>query len=101
MLYARGAGIPRNSEEAVKWYLKAAKQGQVDAQYDLATAYYMGDRGVARDDKTAFVWLTIALPSLRGVIREFAIGKRDLIAEKLTPEQLAEAQKIAAEWKPR
>ncbi len=101
MLYARGAGIPRNSEEAVKWYLKAAKQGQVDAQFDLATAYFMGDRGVAKDDKTAFVWLTIALPNLKGIIRELAIGARKTIAKSLTPEQLAEAQKIAAEWKPR
>jgi hypothetical protein len=33
--------------------------------------------------------------------REVIIGERDLIAPKMTPEQIAEAQRMAREWEPK
>jgi hypothetical protein len=32
--------------------------------------------------------------------RDKAVKNRDLMAAKMTPEQIAEAQKLAGEWKP-
>jgi Sel1 repeat len=42
-------------KEAVKWFRKAAEQGQTDAQYSLGECYYEGN-GIARDDKEAVKW---------------------------------------------
>jgi TPR repeat protein len=39
MMYRRGKGVRRNSAEAVKWYRKAAEQGDADAQ-DMLNHYY-------------------------------------------------------------
>jgi TPR repeat protein len=40
----------------VKWYRKAAEQGDVQAQYDLGKRYHEG-LGVAKDDNEAIKWL--------------------------------------------
>ena len=42
-----GRSIAQNYVEAVKWYRKAAGQGNPDAQYDLGVCYYRG-QGVAK-----------------------------------------------------
>jgi len=34
-MYRKGKGVPKNKAEAVKWYRKAAEQGDADAQYWL------------------------------------------------------------------
>ena len=44
-----------NFEEAVKWYRKAAEQGDADAQFNLALMYDYG-RGVTEDDAEAVRW---------------------------------------------
>ena len=44
-----------NDAEAVKWYRKAAEQGNADAQYKLGDCYRYGD-GVEEDDTQADKW---------------------------------------------
>jgi len=34
------------------------------------------------------------------VIRDLTVERRDEVAAKMTPAQIAEAQKLAREWKP-
>lgn len=41
-LYENGSGIYANSNEAIKWYQKAALQGHLDAQYRLGMCYLYG-----------------------------------------------------------
>jgi len=36
--YYNGTSVPRNYEEAVKWFTLAAKQGHADSQYYLESA---------------------------------------------------------------
>ena len=48
-----------NYEEAVKWYTKAAEQGDADAQYKLGRCYYEG-KGVEEDKEEAVKWYTKA-----------------------------------------
>jgi uncharacterized protein len=34
-------------------------------------------------------------------MRKLAVNGRDMVAAKMTPAQIAEAQKLAREWKPK
>jgi len=47
-MYQRGNGVPKDSAEAVKWWSKAAEQGDATAQYGLGNVYREG-RGVPKD----------------------------------------------------
>lgn len=50
-----GVGVPKDKAEAVKWYRKAADQGNADAQYYLGMMYELGS-GVAIDLPEALKW---------------------------------------------
>ena len=90
-MYDNGYGVSQDYEEAVKWYLRAAEQGSDRAQYNLGLMYDVG-YGVPQDFVRAHMWYDIA-----GV--EVAISYRDYVAREMTPDQIAEAQKLAREWK--
>lgn len=51
--------VPRDDAQAALWYLKAAQQGQVNAQSNLGLMYAEG-RGVPRDYVEAVRWYTRA-----------------------------------------
>ena len=90
-MYDNGYGVPQDYKEAIKWYLRAAEQGNNRAQYNLGLMYDVG-YGVPQDIVRAHMWYDIA-----GV--EVAISYRDYVAREMTPAQIAEAQKLAREWK--
>jgi uncharacterized protein len=50
-----GKWVERNEAEAVKWFKKAAKQGQAEAMFALSKLYLAG-RGVAVDMDKAMEW---------------------------------------------
>ena len=55
-LYENGfGGVSQDAAEALKWYRKAAEQGNVRAQYHLGYCYFKG-QGVAQDYVEAFRW---------------------------------------------
>ncbi len=63
---------------------------------------YATGQGVARDYVLAHMWYDIAASQFVGVKdREKAAKYRDDVASKMTPEQIAEAQRMAREWKPK
>ena len=41
-MYDKGRGVPQDYSQAVKWYRKAAKQGDASAQYNLVVMYAKG-----------------------------------------------------------
>jgi len=90
-MYDNGYGVPQDYTEAIKWYRRAAEQGSDRAQYNLGLMYDVG-YGVPQDFVQAHMWYDIA-----GV--EVAINYRDYVAREMTPAQIAEAQKLAREWK--
>ena len=57
-MYSSGEGVTMNSEEAAMWFLKAAEQGHVEAQYKLAMKY-TSDFNMTREDKmkTSAKWM--------------------------------------------
>ena len=92
VMYANGRGVLQDDKEAVKWYTKAAEQGDADAQLNLGVMYAKG-RGVLQDNVYAHMWANIG--SSNGSKNG---GKlRDYVAENMTPEQIAEAQRLARE----
>ena len=93
-LYVEGAGVPQDFAKAIDWYRRAANQGYPSAQFNLGMMYITG-KGVARDYVTAYTFISLAVANgLAGV--EIA---RDQLAERMTAEQIAEAQRRVREWK--
>ncbi len=94
-MYNNGEGVPQNYAEAAKWYRRAAEQGQAEAQASLGAAYAMGS-GVLQDYLLAHMWFNLAA----GQGHAGALKARIAIEEAyLTPAQIAEAQRLAREWK--
>ena len=91
-MYEEGEGVLQDYKEAVKWYTKGAEHGDADAQTNLGVMYVQG-RGVLQDNVYAHMWWNIA--SSKG--SEIARKNRDMVAEKMTSEQIAEAQRLARE----
>ena len=74
-----------------------AEQGDAKAQLNLGRAYSLGE-GVPQDYVQAHMWLNLAASKLKGEDRDTVLKLRDLAAEKMTWEQLSEAQRLAREW---
>jgi S1-C subfamily serine protease len=95
-LYADGKGVPQDYKEALKWQTKAAKQGFDMAQYFLGWMYYKG-QGVPKDYIEAYKWWNLA--ASQGY--DEAAKKREFIKEIMTPQQIAEAQRLCREFRPK
>jgi uncharacterized protein len=96
VMYDKGLGIPQDYTDAVRWYRTAAEHGNAEAQLNLAVMYALG-KGIPQDFVTAHMWLNVAAGSGNKAAEE----GRDMIAAQMTYEQIAEAQKLAREWKPK
>ena len=86
----------KNPTEAVKWYRRAAAQGNAAAQNNLGVAYQTGE-GVPMDYVEAYKWLNLA--AAQGDTD--AINNRDGLVSHMTPDQIAEAQELSRELTPR
>ena len=130
-LYLIGRGVPQDNEEAVRWFTKAAEQGDSDAQTNLGSLYLLGDRipqdytealkwlhaaadqghpfaqmklgilyedahGVPQDYVQAYMWFSLA--AQQSMSAEAFLGD---LTKRMTPTQIAEAQKLAREWTPK
>lgn len=100
-VYAKGEGAPSDIVESAKWYKKSAEQGNAGAQAALSLIYAKGE-GVPQSFVEAHKWSDLAASnSLDKNIHDKNIKNRDTLAVNMTPAQIAEAQKLAREWKPR
>jgi uncharacterized protein len=88
--YHNGEGITRDYAEAVNWYSKAAEQGNAVAQNNLGWMYEEG-KGVSRDYVAAYMWYSLS--TAQG--QEQAKTALDSLERKMTPKQIAEAQRRA------
>ena len=86
----------RDYATAVRLIRPLAEQGDATAQYNLGVFYDNG-LGVPQDHVSAYMWFSLS--ASQG--KEGAATFRDLIARLMTPAQIAEAQKLAREWKPK
>ncbi len=94
-MYGNGEGVSQDDAEAAKWYRLAADQGHAGGQLSLGNMYKRG-QGVPQDNVQAYKWLDLAGSQIVS-----AFLNRDRVAAKMTPAQIAEAQELAREWKPK
>ena len=101
VMYHEGRGVPQDYAEAIEWIQLAAEQGHAAAQYNLGVMYSRG-RGVPRDDVQALMWFSLAASRHPpGKDHDRVVQDRDAVAVLMTPAQVAEAQRLAREWRPK
>ncbi len=118
-IYEIGLGVERDYGTAFNYYRQAAEMGNVHAQHRLGKMYMVG-KGAKTDHTSGHIWLNLAASGLsggesdggfiepgewnemsRGELRSAYFEARQLAAKKLTTKELAEAQRLAREWKPK
>ena len=95
-MYEFGMGVEPDEKRASAWYRKAAEMGEPAAQFTTSVMYYKG-QGVERDRVEAAMWWTIAM-SHGGRFAESIRVSVESAEGKLTPEEVAEGRRRAAEW---
>jgi TPR repeat protein len=95
-MYEKGHGVAQDYAEALKWYRLAAAQGNTAAQLFISAAYLNG-HGVKRDIVHAYLWSILSgVSGNAGAVKD-----RDWFEARMTPQQIAEAQKMARECQER
>ena len=90
----------RDYATALRLIRPLAKQGDATAQYNLGVFYDNG-LGVPQDHVRALMWLNLsAAQGEKNAVEPDAVEARDKVVQEMTPEQIAEAKKLAREWKP-
>jgi TPR repeat protein len=95
-LYFNGEGAQKDYQQALRWFRLAADQGEALAQTKIAIMYDEG-QGVPQDIVQAYKWYSLAATNGDKPAPQI----RDLLAKQMTPAQIAKAQKLAQEWKPK
>ena len=91
VIYEKGEGVLQDHQEAVKWYRQAAGQGYALAQYALGVMYDNG-LGVLQDQILAHMWYNLGAANGN----DFGGKNRDIIAQKMSSEDISKAQALAA-----
>lgn len=107
-LFLDGIGGEKDPRQAARWFLLAARKGQIDAQVTLGRMLVAGDE-IEPNPVHGLMWLTIALksaqqtgrvtPDIRAAHEEaFALASEDVRrrATQLADQWLADNQAIAA-----
>jgi TPR repeat protein len=94
VMFVNGEGVAQDYAEAHKWYQRAANQGYAKAQGNLGVMYFNGE-GVAQDYIEAYKWFDLAG---RGGFED-ALKYRGVVSDRMTPEQIEDAQRRAGAWK--
>jgi TPR repeat protein len=117
--YERGFYVAQDDAEAFRWYRRAANKiyerpGDTwihSPQYNIAAMYASG-RGTAQDYVQALKWFTLAVafgdtkpPGPLGIklvdtSKDTALEQRDRLMALMTSAQIAEAERLAREWRP-
>ena len=94
-MYNEGKSVPEDDAKAVRWYRRAAEQGYEKAQHNLGWSYATG-RGVPKNKVKAYAWWRISAKQGRKIAKR----NKGIVEKKMTPAQIAEAQKLSSElWK--
>ena len=93
-MYRDGTGVPQDYTEALKWFRLSAAQGDVEAQNNLGVMYAMG-QGVSRDYVRAYMWFSLSAAHSIGDEQKLAADNRNDVVRRMTPEQIAKAQRLS------
>ena len=92
VIYRDGEGVLKDFKEAVKWFRKGAEQGYDNAQVNLGAMYANGN-GVPQDNLTAYAWWNIADTNGQALAKKY----KDIIAGRMTPDQINKAEELSEE----
>ncbi len=95
-MHENGKGVKQDFFLAAKWYRRAAMQGLSVGQISLGLFYFHG-AGVEKDLAEAYKWLLLSANNGHEKADKYCTE----IASQLTPEQMAAAQKQAANFEAR
>ena len=84
--------MTQDSNEALKWFQKAAVQGYVYAQFNLGGMYGNG-QGVQQNNVAAYVWWNIAATNGH----QKAKNNKSLVAKRMTAAQFTKAGELVKE----
>ena len=100
--YSMGmGGFPKDRAQAKKLFLLAAEQGHARAQSFLGGLYFSGN-GIPKNKVQAYKWWALSEKHLTSrKHRKFAREDLNQLKKKMTPAEIAEAEKLAREWKPK
>lgn len=90
MLLRDGRGVAQDYAEALKWFHKAVAKTYLPAYYHLGEMFAAG-QGMKQDYQRAYMWFSLGTR----YDATDPIAARDEAARYLTPQQVAEAQKMA------
>ena len=87
-----GRGVAVDHAEALKWLRRSANQGNALGQSSLGECYEEG-KGVPQDFLEAYKWYNLA-----GAESSHSASQRQALTSRMTPEQIAEAQRRSARF---
>jgi uncharacterized protein len=98
-IYRLGSNaVQKDQEKAFEWYSTAAEQGDANAQYRLGILYYKGEGqrkgNTDQDLLLSVMWLNLSAAQFN----QEAIKLRSILLNKMTPDQIAESDKMTAAW---
>ena len=96
-MYATGTGLAQDLALARAWLRKAADQGFILAQVRLAATYQHG-YGTPKNFVKAHAWYNLAATHGK---QAGAAGLRNNLETRMTADQIAQAQALAAELRQR
>jgi len=125
--YDRGEDVPKSKKRSLMWYRKAAEQGDAHGQrslgvnlkdaeearewlfksaaqnYGLAlgrlsTTYYGGPEGSSKSHVLSYMWASIHATSDDSFEKEQGVYWRDMLVDRMTPEDIELAQDMTLEW---
>jgi hypothetical protein len=114
-MYTNGLGVAQSFSTAAKWYLLSAEQGYTWAQFYVGF-FAANGQGIPKNIILAHMWLSLAVVSQFEVpfgslktldkkeqraVSNIASVARAKLEKEMTPAQIAEAQKLSADWKPK
>jgi TPR repeat protein len=98
-LYEHGFGEPKDYPVAASLYAQGAVRGDPFGQAMLGLLYDKG-YGVPEDFVLAYKWLNLAAAHATGPQRDAYARFRDAVGSKMSPNEIAEGQRLATYWTP-
>ena len=97
-----GRGVAKDEGAAARWFREAAERGEAHSQYRLGALYANG-QAVERDLLQGYYWLSLSARGLGPSDELVASARqyRDQVASQLTSTDLAQADMLVQQWRPK
>ena len=96
-MYLVGRGVPQDYQKSLMWLTRAANQGYPKAQLELASLLESDPR--MQNPSLAYAWYSLLAAYKSDEVGVMAATKRDALASKLSPQEVAQRQKSVQQWR--